>query len=220
MKRLMMMLALAAPMAVLSVDAYAATATAAVNNVPEANPQVVVQSAIDSLTARLIKDKKQLQRDPAAMNAVVEQNIAPFVDVPGIARGVMGQYFRQATDAQRDRFTTVFRDSITRTYANGLASYNNEKIVVKPYKPGDDANRAQVDVDMTLSNGNIIPVLFQMQRDGQGVWKARNLIINGLNLGLTFRKRFADVVGQANGNIDKAIDLWSPGPVEAIKGKS
>lgn len=224
MKRLMMALTLTLPVAFIAADVLAAPApaatSAAVANVAEANPQIVVQKAIDSLTARILKDKKLLQKDPAAMDVVVEQNITPFIDIPGIARGVMGQYFRQASEAQRDRFTAVFRSSMTRTYANGLASYNNEKITVRPYKAGEDANRAQVYVDMSLSNGNIIPVTFQMQRDGQGVWKARNLLINGLNLGLTFRKRFADVVGQANGNIDKAIDLWTPGPVEVSKDKS
>lgn len=49
--------------------------------------------------------------------------------------------------------------------------------------------------------------------------EARNLIVNGLNLGLTFRKRFAEVVEQSGGNIDKAIAGWSPGPVEVVKAK-
>lgn len=204
-----------------SVTASASLTTAAIINTPEANPQVVVQKSIDALVARIVKERKVLQKSPAALTALVEQNITPFVDIPGIARGVMGQYFRQASPEQRNRFAATFKQSLIRTYANGLAGYNNQKIVVKPYTPGSDINRAQVDVEVTLESGTMVPVTFQMVRDGAGVWKARNLIINGLNLGLTFRKRFAEVVEQSAGNLDKAIVGWSPdaAAVDVVKAK-
>lgn len=179
-------------------------------NVAQTNPQVVVQSAIDALLARLSKEKATLKNNPSAMNNLIEQNITPFVDIPGIARGVMGQFYRQASQEQRDRFTGVFKQSLINAYATGLTSYNNQKIVVKPYQPGDDASRAQVEVDVTMDNGTVVPVLFQMVRDNTGVWKARNLLINGLNLGLTYRQRFAEIVAQSGGNIDKAISSWTP----------
>lgn len=204
-----------------SVTANASLTTAAIINAPEANPQVVVQKSIDALVARIVKERKVLQKSPAALTALVDQNITPFVDIPGIARGVMGQYFRQASPEQRDRFAATFKQSLIRTYANGLAGYNNQKIVVKPYTPGSDINRAQVDVEVTLESGTMVPVTFQMVRDGAGVWKARNLIINGLNLGLTFRKRFAEVVEQSAGNLDKAIVGWSPdaATIDVVKAK-
>ncbi|MES2719864.1 MAG: ABC transporter substrate-binding protein [Pseudomonadota bacterium] len=231
MNRLLGMLlvsAVAQPAWAASVTASVAVANvAAVNaavvvNAPEANPQVVVQKSIDSLVTRIVKDRKALQKSPAALSALVDQNITPFVDIPGIARGVMGQYFRQATPEQRERFVATFKQSMIRTYANGLAGYNNQKIVVKPYTPGADMTRAQVDVEVTLESGTLVPVTFQMVRDGAGVWKARNLIVNGLNLGLTFRKRFADVMEQSAGNIDKAIAAWSPdaAAVDVVKAKS
>jgi len=225
MKRLMGLMIVSSVIAVPAFAAVAVNASAsvaAVVNAPEANPQVVVQKSIDNLVARIVKERKALLKSPAALSALVDQNITPFVDIPGIARGVMGQYFRQASPEQRDRFATTFKQSLIRTYANGLAGYNNQKIVVKPYTPGTDMNRAQVDVEVTLESGTMVPVTFQMVRDGSGVWKARNLIINGLNLGLTFRKRFADVVEQSAGNLDKAITAWSPdaATIDVVKAKS
>ena len=225
MKRLMGLMIVSSVIAAPAFAAVAVNASASVDavvNAPEANPQVVVQKSIDNLVARIVKERKALLKSPAALSALVDQNITPFVDIPGIARGVMGQYFRQASPEQRDRFATTFKQSLIRTYANGLAGYNNQKIVVKPYTPGTDMNRAQVDVEVTLESGTMVPVTFQMVRDGSGVWKARNLIINGLNLGLTFRKRFADVVEQSAGNLDKAITAWSPdaATIDVVKAKS
>lgn len=202
-----------APTAPVMAAAPAVAATA------PASPQVVIQQAVEVLTTRIIKDRKNLQSSPDALNALVEQHIEPFVDIHGIARGVMGQFYRQSSPVQRERFTRLFRQSMVRTYANGLVAYDNEKIVVKPFKPGDDPSRASVDVEITLDNGTVVPVTFQMVLDANRQWKARNLIVNGLNLGLTFRKRFAEVVEQSGGNIDKAIAGWSPGPVEVVKAK-
>ncbi|MDP1541368.1 MAG: ABC transporter substrate-binding protein [Moraxellaceae bacterium] len=180
------------------------------------NPRDVVQTAVVSITERLKKDQQALKKNPAALEKLIEEGIEPFVDVPGIARGVMGQFFRQATPEQRERFVQVFRNSMIRTYANGLGSYNNQKIVVKPYRPGDDPSRAQVDIDVTLDGGQVVPVVFQMVKTPQGEWKARNILVNGLNLGLAFRQRFAQTVEQNRGSIERAINAWSPEGIDPI----
>ena len=67
--------ALAAP--VVATANVAAVSAAVVVNAPEANPQVVVQKSIDSLTARIVKDRKILQKSPVALAALVDQNRPP-----------------------------------------------------------------------------------------------------------------------------------------------
>lgn len=192
----------------------AATAT-------ESNPQQVLQSATDTLLARITKEKDSLKKDPQALYALVEQNITPFMDVDGIARRVMGQYFRQASPAQQQEFARVFKQSLIRTYAKGLTNYEGQKIVFKPYKPGEDPRKAQVDVDVYGSTGQVYPVTFQMQLDKAGAWKVQNLILNGINLGLTFRNQFGSAVESNRGSIDKAIAGWTPDTkaIDAAKGQ-
>ncbi|HEX4870281.1 MAG TPA: ABC transporter substrate-binding protein [Moraxellaceae bacterium] len=188
----------------------------------ESNPQQVLQSATDTLLARITKDKDTLKKDPQALYNLVEQNITPFMDVEGIARRVMGQYYRQATPAQQQEFARVFKQSLIRTYAKGLTNYEGQKIVFKPYRPGDDPRKAQVDVDVYGSTGQVYPVTFQMQQDKAGAWKVQNLILNGINLGLTFRNQFGSAVESNRGSIDKAIAGWTPDTkaIDATKGPS
>lgn len=176
----------------------------------EQNPQAVVQTAISGLTDRLTKEKPNLKNNSKLLHTIIEENITPYVDIDGIARGVMGQYYRQANDQQKTQFIGVFKESLIRTYANGLAAYNNQKVVVKPYKPGNDPKKAQVDVEVTGDSGTVYPVTFQMRQDAQGNWKAQNLLLNGINLGLTFRNQFTAAVNANNGSIDKAIANWAP----------
>ncbi|HET8731117.1 MAG TPA: ABC transporter substrate-binding protein [Moraxellaceae bacterium] len=199
--------------ALLLVLPLAATAT-------DSNPQQVLQSATDTLLARITKDKDSLKKDPQALYSLVDQNITPFMDVDGIARRVMGQYYRQATPAQQAEFTRVFKQSLIRTYAKGLTNYDGQKIVFKPYKPGEDPRKAQVDVEVYGSTGEVYPVTFQMQQDKTGAWKVQNLILNGINLGLTFRNQFGSAVEANRGSIDKAIAGWTPDAkaIDASKG--
>ncbi len=185
-----------------------------------AGPQDVIQTAVTSLTQRLTAEKAQLKGNNALLYRIVEENITPYVDVSGIARGVMGQFYRQANEQQRAQFTKVFKDSLVRTYANGLADYNGQQITFKPYKPGPDPKKAQVDMEVRGSSGTLYPVTFQMMQDGQGQWRARNLILNGINLGLTFRNQFAAQVESNRGSLDKTIAGWAPDTkaLEAAKG--
>lgn len=183
------------------------------------NPQVVVQDATNALLGRITKEKEVLRKDPDALYRLVDENITPYVDVDGIARSVMGQYFRQATPTQQKEFARVFKQSLVRTYAKGLTSYENQKIVFKPYKAGPDPQKAQVNVDVHGSSGQIYPVTFQMQVDKAGEWKVRNLILNGINLGLTFRNQFGSAVEANRGSLDKAIAGWTP-DTKAMEGSS
>lgn len=174
------------------------------------NPQVIVQNATNTLLKKITQEKEALKKDPQALYSLVEENIVPYMDVDGIARRVMGAFYRQATPAQRTEFAKVFKQSLVRTYAKGLTSYENQKIDFRPWKPGADPKKAQVDVNVHGDNGQVYPVSFQMQLGDDGAWKIQNLILNGINLGLTFRNQFASAVEANRGSIDKAIAGWAP----------
>jgi len=181
------------------------------------NPRDMLQKAGDALIARLIKEKAAYKKDPQILYDMVEENIEPYVDFEGFAKGVMGQFYRQATDAQRTQFTATFRKSLIRTYANGMAAYDNQKIIFKPFAAGDDPKKAQVDMDIITAANGAVPVSYQLVLNAKGEWKVKNVIINGMNLGLTFRNQFASTVESNRGNLDKAIVNFIPAAETAKK---
>lgn len=183
------------------------------------NPQVIVQDATNALLARIVKEKETLKKEPQALYRLVDENITPFMDIDGIARRVMGQYYRQATPAQRTEFARVFKQSLIRTYAKGLTAYENQKIEFRPWKAGPDPKKAQVEVNVYGNTGQVYPVAFQMQQGDDGAWKVQNLILNGINLGLTFRNQFSAAVESNRGNIDQAITGWAP-DATPLEGKA
>lgn len=184
------------------------------------NPRDIVQRVADALTTRLVKERAAYKKDPQVLYNIVQENIEPYVDFEGFAKGVMGQYYRQASDKQRSDFTATFHKSLIRTYANGLAAYDNQKFVVKPYVAGDDPKKAQVDMDLYTTSNGVIPVTYQMVLNPKGDWKVKNVIINGMNLGLTFRNQFASTVDSQRGNLDQAITNFIPAADTAKKDQT
>ena len=42
-----------------------------------------------------------------------------------------------------------------------------------------------------------------------GVWKLRNVVINGINVGKLFRDQFAQSMQNNRNDLDKVIDTWA-----------
>lgn len=169
---------------------------------------VFVKRISDSLIDRLVKDRAAYQKNPAMLTTIVQENIEPHVDFDGFARGVMGRYYRQANAAQRAAFEKTFRDSLIRTYARGLAAFNNESYTLRPFVPSNDSSRAKVEMDFKTDKG-MIPINYQLIQSGDS-WKVRNVQLNGIDIGLTFRNQFASTVSSNRGDLDAAIRSFVP----------
>ncbi len=183
---------------------------------PLASSQLSAQDFMQQVTTqllhRLVTERPAYTKDPAQLFRIVDENITPYVDYPTIARRVMGRFYRQASDAQRQKFVAQFKDSLIRTYGNGLASYDHERISVLPARTATAANAATATVDMliTMNSGQNVPVTYELQRAANGAWMLENVVLNGINLGLTFRNQFASDVEQYHNNLDQVIAHWLP----------
>ena len=67
--------------------------------------------------------------------------------------------------------------------------------------------RASVDLKVYGNDGTIYPVQYSLALV-DGTWKLRNVVINGINIGLQFRGQFSNYMQQYHNNIDKVIANW------------
>lgn len=172
-------------------------------------PNVFVKRISDSLISRLVAERANYRKNPQVLYTIVQQNIEPYVDFDGFARGVMGQYYQRATPAQRQAFQASFRGNLLRTYANGLGAYDNQSYSIRRGLPSRDPSKAVVSMDFKTDTGTTIPVTYQLVQAGNG-WKVRNVQLNGIDIGLTFRNQFASTVQSSGGNLDTAIRNFAP----------
>lgn len=173
------------------------------------SPRDTISQAVDRMTARLTAEHDRLAKDPAYASKLVSEELDGLVDFKRITRLVMGDWFAKASREQKYRFLDVFKQSLIDTYASGVTLYNGQKITVLPMRDGDiKGDRAFVRMEMSTSSGKQVPVSYTLiQNDGR--WQVENLIVNGLNLGQTFRDQFAQSAATYQGDLDKVIDHWA-----------
>lgn len=174
------------------------------------DPHRMIEDAIERITVRIDKEREQIKADETYARKVVEEEIADMVDFKRITRLVMADHFATASSEQKYRFLDVFREGLMNTYSSGLTLYEGQDIRVLPAEPGDVTDsRARVRTEIRTSAGKVVPVYFSLYRNAGGDWLVENVIVNGLNMGKTFRSQFDQAVQQYAGDLDQVIANWS-----------
>jgi len=130
------------------------------------------------------------------------------IDFESLAKGVMAKFYRRASPQQIDEFQAVFKRSLLNTYSGAVMSLkiNNFEIQPNPSlskKPGQQKVWVKV-----LANGTAYDINYAMKKRQQG-WRVTNVTIDGINLGLAFRKQFSSAMAQRKGNMDDVIAFWN-----------
>ncbi|MDY6827758.1 MAG: ABC transporter substrate-binding protein [Pseudomonadota bacterium] len=173
-------------------------------------PHALIESVTEQTLAAIERHRDSFTQNPQPFFDDINRILGDNADIPGIAKGVMGKYYRLATEEQRAAFAEVFQRSLIETYAKALMGFDNEKIVVLPPQgPSREPNTATVNMEVYSDSGNVYPVSYSLFLDDQGHWKLKNVIVNGINLGLTFRNQFATALRQSR-DIDRVIQEWQP----------
>nr|WP_233350321.1 ABC transporter substrate-binding protein [Kushneria phosphatilytica] len=181
------------------------------------SPEQVVRGSVQQLMSKIDDRQQYYSQHGDELGQVVEQTIGPIVDWRYTAASVMGKYFRPASPEQRSRFADVFKQTLIDTYAQGLVTFNYKSINVLDNDQQRYQDQATVQMDVVSDSGEHYPVSYTLkQRDGQ--WKVVNVVVNGINLGLTYRNQFDQAMRDNNRDYDKVISNWSPEDVDLEKG--
>ena len=139
----------------------------------------------------------------------LESLLRDRIDFAFISRNVMGSYHKIATPEQRARFAATFRSGLVETYGRGLIGYENQEIVlVKAEKVAEGQRRLTVKQEIRSAD-TVYPLEYSMARKKNEQWMVVNVVINGINLGKTFRNQFVQSAQRAGGDIEKVINGWS-----------
>lgn len=173
-------------------------------------PHQVVEDTSVRVMETLNANRELYKQDADAFYNGLNEIMEPVVDFQGIARSVMTvRYSRSATPEQMDRFIETFKRSMVEFYGNALLEFDGGSITVLPPARGaqQTEERASVNMEVRANNGTVYPVTYTMANvDGQ--WKVRNVIVEGINIGLLFRDQFAQAMQAQRNNLDAVIDNW------------
>jgi phospholipid transport system substrate-binding protein len=184
--------------------AYAADTPVAPTAAPSSlGPQELVQNSAKRMLQELDANRAMYTQDAAKLDALVANVLLPNFDTEYSARLVLGQTWRTATPDQRKRFVDAFYHSLLRNYGAALVNFTADRFVILPYKGDPNDSMATVRTEVKRSSGEKVPVNFSLRKT-DGVWKAWDVVIEGISYVKSFRTDFGAEI-QAKG-LDEVIN--------------
>ena len=177
-------------------------------NSSEINPQTFIDSNAQSMVQVIVNNQDLFESDPDLFKKKIKDIFEPMVDFRRVSASVMGkENYLQSSTEQRSEFIEVFKNSLLDTYASTLAQWGDQKIVTNFTNKTTFEKIEDVNQDL-LTESNSYPITYKVRKSGEG-WKIINIIVNGVNLGLTFRNQFRALAEEFDGDIDKVILNWT-----------
>ncbi len=174
----------------------------------EAASQVIEKVTGDMVT--LLEEGVDVNDDVSldAAMARVQKKLDGVVDFDYIAQRVMGKFYRRANDEERARFASIFKHTMVKTYTKALAGFEIMRVeLVAQGASSPEPDKQVVSLDVYSGAGTKYTLTnYMLERDGK--WQLVNVILDGINLRLTFGNQFADLAERNNGNIQLVIDSW------------
>lgn len=173
----------------------------------EQSPHQLVEEVTREMFT-IVEEYKGGKENSEQYHKEITQLLEPVVDFDFIARAVMGSHRKDASDEQARRFAEIFKKGLVETYAKGIAGYVDSEVKVLP--PSDkDTSKRRVSVHQEVRHeGSKHQLSYTMVQNRADEWKLINLVLDGVNLGKSFRSQFQQAAKQQDGDLDKVIESW------------
>ena len=172
------------------------TAQARADDVSQARG--LIQSTASQLLDVINSSESEAQKQTA-----MQQLVRGAVDVDGVARFVLGRYWRVATPAQQQDYMQTFRQLLVYAVTGQASTFQGAKFSV-----GQAAQRDSgivVDTNVLVPGKPAAQVQWVVATIG-GQPKIIDIIAEGTSLRLTERNDYAGVISQHGGQIQPLLD--------------
>ncbi|MGL4612846.1 MAG: MlaC/ttg2D family ABC transporter substrate-binding protein [Shewanella sp.] len=183
----------------------ATTAMATDAVIDNKDPYALVKSVANKTFDRFHQDKALIDADPDHLKIIVREELMPYIDYKYASYKVLGQYLKDSSEDQRNRFVTAFEGYLVSTYAQAFTEYTNQKV---EFFPGVDfRNEKIVDVNVQIIEAGRPPIklLFKARRLKDDSWKAFDLVAEGVSLLSSKQSEISNLIRQQG--IDAVITM-------------
>lgn len=152
---------------------------------PEEIARATVEQVLDAMEGR----RDELRRNPEELDAIIERILVPLIDIEYMSRLVLGRHWRDASEAQRERFQKAFKDMLIQTYGGALLGFKREQIEFMPVRAEKGAEDVTFRAKVKTESGETVDVDLNLHLvDGQ--WKIYNGSVGNLTFVTNYRGQF------------------------------
>jgi phospholipid transport system substrate-binding protein len=158
-------------------------------------------SHMATMTLAILQDQK---KEVADREEILRRGFTTVMDTEWIAKFVLGNTWRTASDEQRARYAELYKKFITNTYVENYAQSSERKIrdikVLGIADAGDDQFITRT--KLLLSTGDELSVDYRAHKMDKG-YKIVDVVIEGVSLLATHRTEFGQLA--ASKGVDAVI---------------
>ena len=143
--------------------------------------------------------------DPAIRQARFRQLFHDDFDGAGIARFVLGRYWRSAGAEEQQEFVKLFEDYVAFVYTARLANFGGQTFKIRGSRSDGDGVIVSTDV---ISPGGTSPLRIDWRLvNNSGAFKVNDVIVEGVSMSVTQRSEFASIIQRNGGQVRGLIAM-------------
>ena len=157
-------------------------------------PQPIIEYMVKELLDRLSANAEKIKHDSSITYEISNELVVPNLDFPRITRIIIGKYWRDANEEQRQRLVDEISAMLMRSYVTAMSAYaddtlTDDQIVYMPsrYQAGD--RKTAVRAKISLDSGQTIDVRYALYRTDEQ-WKIYDISFENISMVLTYRSSF------------------------------
>lgn len=167
--------------------------TSQANSDVKVDPKVVVSAATGRIVEFLKSNQDKIKQDESLTEALVKKELVPLIDEEGLARRVLGSYWKESSSEQQAMFSAKFMDIVINTFAKSLAQYSGqtfefEDSIVK-------GNKALLKSKMLQPAGEPVQIDFYFSvPKSVGDWRIGDVKIEGVSMVKNYNSQYEMII--------------------------
>lgn len=168
--------------------------------------EAIVETAADE-ALDFLKKQKAKGWDEKAVEKKFTQILRKYFNVDYIAKASLGQYWRKASDAEKNAYLDVFEDTIVKVYTIRFKEYTDQIIDIEK---SSVRGRGDVIVFSQIKSGNgeqpPLDVDWRVRLQKDGSYRIIDLTVGGVSMLITQKNEYQAIIEKNNGNIQALIN--------------
>ncbi len=195
---------------------------ASASTIDRHQPEPMLKQATDELLAAAREARQLDVNERPQYYQQVAAILDEVIDREYVARGVMATYGserlykslqteqqRTAFKARIQRFADIMETVLIEKYADALLTFNGERIELESIASSETRPDKTSLLQTIYDEGNkTYKVQYNLHRKADGQWWIYNVIVEGINLGVTYRNQFSEQVEQNHGDVEYVVAHW------------
>ena len=173
--------------------------TTSIHAIDQRTPEQIVEETSSHVLRVLNDDNDRLKEDPSLINDLINETVIPIIDLTAMGKLILGKYWKTASEEQRTKFITEFKDMLIRTYAKSLVDYGHAKVKVLPNRGKKEGKYRTVQTELDIGSGKTpLQVAYVFRNNKEKEWKVFDLAVDGLSLIKNFRTSFGQEIKETS----------------------